>query len=387
VTKFFFWCYPWDLEEEGIEAAIDRMAGEIGVDAVSIATTLPSVSEFRARAFATHRTVEYDAAAHFQPVAKHYAGTRIRPIAAPWMKSRNPLEKIAQYAEKQGLKVRAWTTCCHGSAMVARHRMAACVNVFGDLSPSWMCPSNPDVREYVAALVEDLTTHYPLDTIELDGADFGGPTHSHKHARSGVGGGPVEQVLLSWCFCPSCQQRARDGGLDVEAVAAAAASQLGQMMLAKIPSHNDFDSLLASDANLAAYYKMRVEVVTSLARLIRGRTKARLVVHHETPTCFSAADAVALSEVCDGLVIPAPHQVRPQDPEPRLQYAWGVEKTQLAQPCHPPHIEDGPALVSTVHHAAQTGCAAIGFSNYGVAPEPCLDWVRQAVRYARRESM
>jgi hypothetical protein len=375
------------LEEEGIETAIDRMAGEIGVDAVSVATTLPSVSEFRARAFATQRTVEHEAAAHFQPVAKHYAGTRIRPIAAPWMKSRNPLEKIAQHAGKQGLKVRAWTTCCHGSAMVARHKMAACVNVFGDLSQSWMCPSNPDVREYVAALVEDLATNYPLETIELDGADFGGPIHSHRHARSGVGTGPVEQVLLSWCFCPSCQQRARDGGLDVEAVAAAAASHLGQMMLAKIPIHSDFDSLLASDGHLAAYHKLRMDVVTSLVQLVRGRTKARLVLHHEAPSPFSAADPTALSEVCDGLVIPAARHGRAQTSDARLPHVWRAERTELAQPCHPPHVEDGPALVSTVHQAAETGCAAIGFSNYGVAPEPCLDWVRQAVRYARRESM
>ncbi|HVP12705.1 MAG TPA: hypothetical protein VMV94_16125 [Phycisphaerae bacterium] len=387
MTKFFFWSYPWDLEEEGIEVAIDRLGGDIGVDAVSVATTLPSISEFRARAFAQRRTVEHDAAAHFRPDATRYVNTRIRPIPSPWMKSRNPLEKIARYADKQGMKVRAWTNPCHGSAMAAKYKTVACIDVFGDINPTWMCPSNPDVREYVASLVEDLATNYPLDTIELDDMDFGSRAHSHKHLHAGVRPGMLETILLSWCFCPSCHQRARDSGVDVEAAAAAVAGHIGQWMLLKAPVHRDLDSLLASDDNLAAYNKMQTEAVTSLVRLARERTKTRLMVHHGTPWASGGVPPRAMEEVADGLIVRAPLPGRTHEPDFRYPYAYLAERTELALLCHPPYVKDGPALVSTVYQAAHTGCAAIGFWNYGIAPEPCLEWVRQAVRYARRESI
>jgi hypothetical protein len=386
LTKFFFWCYPWDLDEEGIEAAIDRMTGEIGVDALSVATTLHGISEFRARSFARQRTIEYDAAAHFQPNPRHYSNTRVRPIAAPWMKSRNPLDKISRHAEKQGLKLRAWTVCCHGSAMVARYPMTACINALGDASPNWMCPSNPDVREYVTALVEDLTTNYPVETMELEAVDFGGLPHAHRHVRTGIGARPLEQVLLSWCFCPSCRQRAGELGIDVDAVVAAATAHLGRMMRAEPPAFSEIDPLLACDHHLSAYHKMRIDAVTSLVRMLRGRTTARIVMHKAAPLPFSAADPSDLAEVCEGFIMPASYAAAIDGPHSPSPSVVPVERTEIRQQCYPPHVEDGPALVSAVYQAARSRFAAVGFANYGVAPEPCLDWVRQAVRYARRES-
>lgn len=54
--------------------------------------------------------------------------------------------------------------------------------------------------------------------------------------------------------------------------------------------------------------------------------------------------------------------------------------------CWPPMCKDGPALVSAVHEASQAGCLAVGFAHYGAAPLASLEWIRQAVRYARREA-
>ena len=47
---------------------------------------------------------------------------------------------------------------------------------------------------------------------------------------------------------------------------------------------------------------------------------------------------------------------------------------------------DDPALVAAVHESVQAGHSEIGFYADGLLPASCLDWVRQAIRYARRES-
>jgi hypothetical protein len=47
------------------------------------------------------------------------------------------------------------------------HPGAVTRNAFGDPNYYNLCPSNPDARAYVCALVEDLTHSYKPDLVEL----------------------------------------------------------------------------------------------------------------------------------------------------------------------------------------------------------------------------
>jgi hypothetical protein len=389
MKQAFFWCYPWDLEAEGTEAALARMAGDIGTDAVSVATTLYGVEQFRPRAPAGQQRFVHDAAAHFQPDGKLYTNTRIRPVAAGWMKSRNPLDKIARAAQKENLGLRAWTVCCHSSALAAKHPLASCVDVFGNPMGTWLCPANPEVREYLAALVEDLSRNYPLEAIELEAANFGDGPHYHRHYQAGVAPGPVERVLLWWCFCPSCRQRAEGGGIEVESVVASVRGCLDRMFRLERPAYSSIEEALEADEHLAAYFRMRCEAVTSLLASLRRQTNVRLLVHVDSSAWDSGANIARLSEHCDGFVATAADYGSPAWSErvDRLVQATGTTgRVDLGLACCPPRVSDGPALVAATHRAAQSGYAGVGFCNYGLAPEPCLDWVRQAIRFARRET-
>lgn len=386
MKETFFWCYPWDLEDEGIDAALGRMAGEIGVDAVSVATTHHSIEAFRPRAPAGRRTVTLDAAAHFQPDRACYVNTRVRPIPAAWMKSRNPLDKISRHAQKLGLKLRAWAVCCHGSAMAARFPMASCVDAFGQTVSTWLCPSHPDVREYVAALVEDLSRNYPAETIELESAGFAPAQHHHRHLRSAMTPSPADRAILSWCFCSSCRQRATDAGIDVETVLTCVTDRIDRMMRLVPAEASSLEAALAESEPLAAYHRMRVETVASLLKAVRDRSTARLVVHVGSEAGPAGDDLASLAGACDGLVISDVMARSPNLDEALEAAAWSAACIDVMQPCYPPHVEDEPALISTVHGMARAGYAGIGFFNYGLAPAPCLEWVRRAVRYARREA-
>src|SRR5262249_33730749 len=99
--SFYFYCYPWDLEDEGLEISLGRLAGEIGVDGITVAATETDIRMIRGRPLGGRRTFISPAGAHFQPDPAIHRGNRIRPIPASWMKSKNPLERIAKVAEKE----------------------------------------------------------------------------------------------------------------------------------------------------------------------------------------------------------------------------------------------------------------------------------------------
>lgn len=385
MRQFFFWCFPWDLEDEGIEVSLGRMAGDVGVDAVSVAATCRSVAEFRPRAVSGPRTLAFEAAAHFQPDSKCYVNTRIRPNTASWMKSRNPLDKIGRAAERQGLKLRAWVNCCAGQALASRYSLASCVDVFGDPIVTRLCPSNPEVREYVAALVEDVSANYPVETVELEEAHFGDGASLGRWRDMGVSPSQAESVLLSWCFCSSCRQRASDAGIEVASVVDSVNGHLDRMMRVEPATFDRFEGLLADDEDLAAYHKMRVDAVTSLLGSVRSRAKVRLTVHVDSLAPSTGVDVGALSSECDGFIMSYGSEGVVPHLKSAVKAAGGVEKVEAAHRCCPPAVRESSSLVAEVHRAVQAGHPGIGFFNYGLAPEPCMDWVRQAVRYARRE--
>ncbi len=237
-----------------------------------------------------------------------------------------------------------------------------------------------------------MSSNYPVETIELTDFWFGG-RHLHHHLRGGVFLAEAESQLLDWCFCASCRQRATDSGLDVEQAACCARDHLEAAFRLEPPRHSSLDELLAEEPILAEFHRVRLDTVTSLVRLVRARTRLRLVADltglAEVERPCRAVDLAALAEQCDSLLLAAPaaeHNAEQTFFEAVVKAAGGPQGVDLSIECYPPRTRTAQALVSEVRRLAESGYSRIGFFNYGLAPEPCLDWVRQAVRYARRES-
>ncbi len=382
MNEAFIWCYPWDLEDEGLDASLGRIAGELGLDAVSVAATHGNVAEIRPRLDASSRSFLAPAGAAFQPDARHYGGTRIRPHAAAWLKSRNALAKIADAAERHRLGLRISIVCNDSPTLVQRHAHAACVNWLGDASDRWLCPSNPEVREYLSAMAEDLATNYPARTIELEAFAFS-PRRLVRYEASWLPDDEISRSLAAWCFCAACRQRARDGGIDVDKLVARIHSRFDAPIE---PSPDQtFADFAGQEPLAAAYEQLRIDTVSSLVATVRTRTKARLVLHLSPQARREAVRTTTVDAHCDGWVSAANTGPYATGECASLSPAV-INRREAAFICLPPMCNDGPSLVSAVHEASQAGCAAVGFSHYGAAPEPCLDWIRQATRYARRES-
>lgn len=380
-----FECFPWDLDLEGYDDALARLAGDIGVDAVRVAAVHEGIHQLRPRAAETARAFVSGAAAHFQPDSRIHSNSRIRPIPAAWMKTRNPLEKIAAAARKNRLALRVSLSCCKGDALLQRHPHAACTDFFGRAGEDRLCPSHPDVRAYLGAIVEDLSTNYAVNALELEFTGFADAIGHRWYDRAFASARDPQATIFSWCFCAACTQRAADAGIEVPALRAALASMFTHWAALEPVGERTLADWMAANPFIAAYHKTRVETVASLLRSMQARSKVPLrwcLPVDGGPTPFAAE----WKEYCDGCYLPVSTALHDAWPVEIVRAAGGPSQCDLALPCHPPGASDGPSLVAAVRQAAQDGYRSITFSNYGCAPEPCLDWVRQAIRYARREA-
>jgi len=388
MKEAFFWCYPWDLLDEGTDLALGRIAGEIGANAISLAATYHSVSQFRPHAPQDLTRFIAEAAAHFQPDSACYAATRIRPAPAAWMKSRNPLERIAEATKKHGIALRAWLVACHSATLAARHPEAACKDAYDNRSPTWLCPANPDVREYVAGLAADLSANYPIAAIELESPDFDSAPHVHAHEKLGLDLGPVEQLLLALCFCESCVQAAHEADIDADAVRRSVRVHLQPTIAGNPSRQTPLAEFLASDPPLDRYVRRRTDAIRALVAAVRRRTKSPLVIHAAWNPDLAGWKPADLAQHCDAFVLPAWSE---SDDSRRARLAelhaavGSNSRIHVGYQCYPPAIPDGPDLVRRVHESVTASHEIIGFYNYGIAPLSGLGWVRQAIRFARRE--
>ena len=381
------WCYVWDLEDEGIDHVVDRLHGEVGATGVSVATSYHSVEHWRVHAGVTPRIYRADGAVYFQPDAKRYAATRLRPIVAPAIKSRNPLARIADACARRHMHLRSWTVGAHNSALVARHKEMAVRNVFDDMNPTWLCPANPDVREYFRALIGDLSANYPLDAIELESFLFPAATHAHRHEKIGIEFGPADQFLLTLCFCPSCRQAASAADVDVDAAARSTKVRLEATFKAGRGSELSPDELLAEDEPIRQLDRWRTDSMTALIAALAKAGTVPLVLY----------DFGALSTMGGDLAALAPHADRYLG----LCYTTEIDainrtvKRLRAVKADPAAVErgfhtfapvcpDAPTLVRQLTRAAELGVRSVNLYNYGIMPETNLDWVRQAIRAAAR---
>jgi hypothetical protein len=385
----YMWTYLWDLVDEGIDQALDRLKGEAGVTGISLAVTYHSIEQLRPHPSVSPRTFHSPGGAQFQPAPDLYAASRIRPVVAPWLKKANPLAAVSEACEKRGLKLRAWTVCCHGSATVAKYPVFAMKDAFGDPSATWICPINPDVREYLRALVEDLTTHYLFDTIELERPSFPEKLHSHAHHKIGVALGPVGEFLYNLCFCESCRQAAKRDGIDVEAAAAAAEDGLAAILSDRDLEASSRESFLSENPDLAAFVDWRCRQVTSLVASLKQASPVRVVVHRIGDRYMAATDWRSVGGACDGLLAPCSYsgeeamKTLVQEVSADTGGTAGVELSFNA--CTPP-CPNAEAFVSAVAGAAKLGVRSVDVYNYGLLPIQRMEWVRRASRYAQREA-
>ncbi|TYL36166.1 hypothetical protein CV102_23780 [Natronococcus pandeyae] len=377
--KFATWAYPWDLLDEGVDDAVDRL-NEIGIDEINLATNYHTV-----QAFLPHnperRTFFADASAYFQP--GEYAD--VEPVPNETMGDGDWLETIASELEDRDIALNSWTVGCHNSRLGMERPELTLTNAFGDDLAFGLCPSNPAVQQYLVDLVGDLDDRDTFDRIELETFDYFYGTgfgwhHDKFHARLG----PLGEFLFGVCFCDHCRSNASDAGVNVEQARAACRDTVDAIVDGGLSRDVDVAGWLRDHHPVAAYLDVRERTLVDLFADIRSAVDAELgyyVGFLSPDTAWKhGADLERLAEHVDYYTVityessagEAAAAMRTADyVTPEIPLHAGI------LPGHP-EIHDEVTTRQVVDAVIDNGAERVSFYNYGLLPDRNLDWITSA---------
>jgi hypothetical protein len=222
--QFAIYAHPFDLDALAAHGGLARLR-DLGFSEVALATSyhdgrwlMPWHPQGRVR-FLEDGTV------HFRPRAD-YGVLQPKPSGFVPANGPSPLETLCAEAPRAGLTVRAWNVFTHNSRLGALHPELCVENAFGDRYSYALCPAQPAVQQYVAAMAKDLAAHAGLATIECEALGPMGHKHGSHHDKASFVGSGLLDAALSACFCAACRARLRDAGADPAALRRAAADQI-----------------------------------------------------------------------------------------------------------------------------------------------------------------
>ncbi|PSK97800.1 hypothetical protein CLV63_107193 [Murinocardiopsis flavida] len=218
--------YPWDVV--GDPAAAERTA-RLGVGTVALAAAYHSVRAATPR-HPDHRVVSARHAALYVPIRpdRWRGSPLVPPSGAEWSGGTDSFGAARDALRGHGLAVDAWTVLTHSSVLGTAHPDLAVRNAFGDRYAYALCPTSAVVREYAVRVVREVLDLGRPDGLVVEACGPLGFGHQSMHEKTdGADWSPVDQALLSVCFCAACRRELAWSGTDPGDAAAAVRDAVG----------------------------------------------------------------------------------------------------------------------------------------------------------------
>lgn len=391
------WAYPWDLLDEGVETAIDRIAS-LGLDAVSVAVAYHSGKFISPRN--PHRRVYFPKGGviYFKHSELRFKQMPFQPVRSQLIETTDILGQAEKYCRSKGLKFIAWVVGTHNTRLASSHLDFAARNAFGDPYLYALCPSHEAVRTYLITLVEDLLDHHQFDAIEMESNSHTGFLHGYHHEFYSVDLTPFLQALLALCFCTACERMATEAGIDI--------GRLKQEVRSAIDLGLDHHSTVPADSldelfefiqvreELGLFIRKRCESVTNLVRDLATLTHGRGSKLYCAGPVFAQPTSMGWVEGIDAKEIGREADrfevsLYFEDNEKKAAEAFSVAGLDL--PCEVgaainaghPYARSEKELINSAAIAQRAGFASAGFYNYGTLPDHRLGWIAEAVKSLR----
>jgi hypothetical protein len=353
-------CYPEDAVLTGPGPLCELAAG-LGADAIAVAVRYHPARRW----FARHGVVRHSSPGitYIRPAEQRYG--RLRPLAIAADEEIVALRELREEAARHGLAFHAWTVMLHDDPVVAAHPDLAARTLDGTPTIHALCPSNPDVVEYAAALVADVCEQLGPDLVELESALYAAWDPSYVISLELAPLTGTARALAGQCFCDACARLIAELGHDPAGLRRQALHQDGIGALRAVRAHG---------------VRRVIDAVTTAAHE-RGAAVRPLVfddpemaaLQGAAPEAFEPADRVglgcgalsggALAERFGGLAALA------GDHPLLASLNWAPDRT-------------GDRFAAAVRTVLEAGASDIALYNLSLVPESALEDLAAAARAA-----
>ncbi|MBK9120048.1 MAG: hypothetical protein IPM18_10685 [Phycisphaerales bacterium] len=364
--------YPlWTFAADG-GALLERAVGEVGIDHVTVPAITGPVTAFRPVAAPDAPYFHSDGGWHYPPEARCYGGLTPRPPRARWQGTADPLARLATLVERLGiaLVLRVDLRAVTPLATAAPH--LALRNAWGqECTEAGLCAVGVETRDWLRAALEDLQRYQPA---RLELGDWRVDVSAHPVMSPQRWSSNVAE-LGALCFCPSCRAVASEHGLDVEVLARNVRSAVAAWC-AGAPNRD-----VPLPEGVVAYREVRRAAV---AAWLRGLLDIHAAAPGYVLTPWGSGQPPGL--LPDRSVLRLDGEQSDLFAPSVLRHLEGA-LAMVAGVCIPlprPAVTTGEELVVGLRTLAQR-TTWIEFEGLDEAAAEALIWLRQAVRYARRE--
>lgn len=389
------WVYPWDLLDEGEDKVLTRLS-EVGLNSLSVAVSYHAGKFLRPHNPKGKVYFPEDGVVYFRPHLERYDATPIKPQPGALVEKADLFESLPARARDHGLNLVAWTVCLHNTRLGTKYPDYTVRNAFGDAYPYNLCPSRPEVREYVKALVADISSHGGLYAVELETPGFLEFEHGCHHEMYGLELSSLASFLLSLCFCKGCVRSAHARGIDAEAVRMQVRDLLTDYFESDGPTQQtedvDFVQSLSPESELHKYLALRCSLVTDVVKGAKEAVSPEVklfVIPALSKPCSLAwregAELAALAEHVDAIEVVS---YLPQIADVRADVGMARriigEEAKLhvgLRPSYPDTISVHQ-LAEKVKAAKVSGADGLSFYNYGHMRLADLRWIQEALAWA-----
>lgn len=288
--------YPWDVADEGIDNALDVLASRSGVNSAYLVGLMHPEKRPLNAPFYPHnpKRSHYfpeDSRVYWRPDLGRYG--RIQPLTTEreFLQEADWLQVLIDGARARGMRTGCEISHTILDATVARAQFEDALqrdvdgNFVGALEAgenerALPCLNHPDVAEYIVGLFTDLVLNYDLDFVQTCLVMFGSGYDDPSVPRGVDRWQNLLAVATGGCFCASCERRARDEGLDWDAVVRQA-RHLARLQrrhgLAEVHERKLMDEASLSETMLliefpdfAEWLRFRARSVTALFGAVRA---------------------------------------------------------------------------------------------------------------------
>ena len=374
--------YPWDLTDEGLDAALDRIVERTGCREL-ILTPCYHRSEY----FLPHNPKHpiyfgENGAIFFSPDLSRYGRTRIRPRVSREVTDPEYFDRIVEGMERRGLAFVAWVVYTYQNYLTEQYPEFAKHDAFGTPYVGQLSTAPEDVREYVLALTEEIVDRFRPATVHIESLMRRGFPMPGKR-RGEIS--PRCRFLLALCFNPASVAHADAEGMDGECFREAVAGWL-RPRLARIADEEPVTEAWISEAfegRLEWYLEIGRKYTTALwlevAELIHGRgVKVQTIPADSTRALSNDLDP-AINGHVDRLWSGVKERGERARGEVDALIGRIAPGGELFVPARG-DLTDPAALTEEVKGIAEAGAAGVTFYNYGLLREEQLGVIGAALR-------